>query len=285
MATASPWAILLCKFKDNDAEPYDRQRYLDFFTSAGIGKFGMVDYFTDISRGQLDISGSQVFGWLTLDKNRNDYLGLQSRDDIRNWARQAAAAAGVNLAPFYSIVVVMNVPTDLFGSPAGVVYDDGRLPANNMSGLSPSFLGQEMLHGYSLGHARKDGTLDDYTDVSDIMSTASAAMTPHPVFTDRDQRANPVFLMGPGLNAASMAALGWLDQTRVWANSNSDVHAVIRLRPLHRRDLPGFLAARFGPYYIEFRDQSRWDTGLGSPVAAERKVGLACAPAGQGLSA
>ncbi len=91
-------------------------------------------------------------------------------------------------------------------------------------------------------------------------------MTPHPVFTDRDQRANPMFLMGPGLNAASMAALGWLDQTRVWSNSNSDVHAVIRLRPLHRRDPPGFLAARFGPYYVEFRDQSRWDAGLSEPV-------------------
>jgi hypothetical protein len=87
MATASPWAILLCKFKDDDSEPYDRQRYLDLFTRSGIGKSGMVDYFTDISHGLLDISGSQVFGWLTLDKNRGDYLGLQSRDDIRNWAR------------------------------------------------------------------------------------------------------------------------------------------------------------------------------------------------------
>jgi hypothetical protein len=172
----------------------------------------------------------------------------------------------VNLAPFHSIVVVMNVPTDLFGSPAGVVCDDGRLPGNGMSGLSPSFLGQEMLHGYSLGHARTDGSLEDYTDYYDIMSTASAAMTPHPVFTDLDQRANPVFLIGPGLNAASMAALGWLDQTRLWSNSGSNVHAVVRLRPLHRRDLPGFLAARFGPYYVEFRDKSLWDAGIFEPV-------------------
>ena len=172
MPLRSPWAILLCKFNDDDTEPYDRLRYLDLFTSAGLGKFGMVDYFTDVSHGQLDISDSQVFGWFTLDKSRNEYLGLTSRDDIRNWARQAAAANGVDLTPFYSIVVVLNVPTDLFGSPAGVVCDDGRLPANGMSGLSPSFLGQEMLHGYGLGHARTDGSLEDYTDAYDIMSTA-----------------------------------------------------------------------------------------------------------------
>src|SRR6476661_10254501 len=197
MPTPSPWAILLCKFQDNDAEPYDRQRYLELFTSEGIGKFGMVDYFTDISHGLIDIGGSQVFGWFTLDKNRDEYLGLKSRNDIRNWARQAATAAGVNLAPFYSVVVVLNVPTDLFGSRDGVVCDDGRLAENGMSGLSPSFLGQEMLHGYNLGHARSDGSLDDYTDEYDIMSTARSSMTPHPVFTELDQRANPVFLMGP----------------------------------------------------------------------------------------
>ena len=79
MPTPSPWAILLCKFQDNDTEPYDRQRYLELFTSAGIGKFGMVDYFADISHGLIDISGSQVFGWFTLDKNRNEYLGLKTR--------------------------------------------------------------------------------------------------------------------------------------------------------------------------------------------------------------
>ena len=185
MTTASPWAILLCKFKDNDQEPYVRERYLELFTSAGTGKLGMVDFFADMSHGSIDISNSQVFGWLTLEQNRNEYLGLASRGDIVNWAQQAAAKAGLDLTPFYSItghhriVVVMNVQTDLFGSPAGVVCDDGRNEDNGMSGLSPSFLGQEMLHGYGLGHARTDGSEDDYTDGADVMSTANADMTPH----------------------------------------------------------------------------------------------------------
>ena len=88
----------------------------------------------------------------------------------------------------------------------------------------------------------------------------------HTSYRELDQRANPVFLMGPGLNAASMAGLGWLDQSRVWSSSNHTVHARVRLRPLHRRDLPGFLAARLGQYLVEFRDKSLWDQGIFEPV-------------------
>jgi hypothetical protein len=63
-----------------------------------------------------------------------------------------------------------------------------------------------------------------------------------------------------------MSALGFLDEKRVWSTSNRSVHTVVRLRPLHRRDLPGFLAARFGPYYVEFRDKNLWDAGIFEPV-------------------
>lgn len=266
MRASSPWAVLLCKFRDDDTEPYDRQRYRDLFTRDGLGKSGMVDYFDAISHGQLDIGGSEVFGWFTIDKNRAEYLGLESRGDILGWARQAAASAGVDLSPFFSIVVVMNVPTDLFGGPDGVCCDDGRLPDNGMSGLSPSFLGQEMLHGYNLDHARTNGSEEDYTDRYDIMSTAAADMAPHPIFVERDMRGNPVFLMGPGLNAASMDALGWLDRGRVWASGARRLTAEIRLRPLHRRDLPGYLAARIGDVYLEYREPRVWDGGLSEAV-------------------
>jgi hypothetical protein len=102
----SRWAVLLCKFKDDVSEPYGRQRYEDLFTSSGVGKHNMVDFFRDMSHGKLDLSGSQVFGWYKLDKNRADYLaGLATaktddekaaaiqagRSDLLTWARQAAA--------------------------------------------------------------------------------------------------------------------------------------------------------------------------------------------------
>ena len=38
------------------------------------------------------------------------------------------------------------------------------------------------------------------------------------------------------------------------------------LRPLHWRELPGFLAAEIGPYIVEFRVPERWDEAIGEPV-------------------
>src|SRR5215216_7695238 len=72
----TPWAILLCKFKDNvTAEPFTQQRFEELFTSSGAGKFNMLDFFQDMSHGLLDLSGSQVFGWFTLNKNSSEYTG------------------------------------------------------------------------------------------------------------------------------------------------------------------------------------------------------------------
>jgi M6 family metalloprotease-like protein len=71
----TPWAILLVKFSDDDSEPYVRKRYEEIFTSAGSGKWNMVDYFRDMSHGKLDLKGSKVFGWYTLDKKQSDYTG------------------------------------------------------------------------------------------------------------------------------------------------------------------------------------------------------------------
>lgn len=278
----SPWAILLCKFNDDDSEPYDRQRYDDLFTSSGVGKLNMVDFFRDMSHGQLDLTESQVFGWYTLDMNRSAYLaGLalattkqemddavaKARGDLIAMARQAAFADLTANGPFFSVVVCMNVPTDLFGGGIGAVCDDGRWPDDSngpgMSSMSPSLLGQEMGHVYGLTHSRTDGSTEDYMDPWDVMSTAASGfMDPHPHFNELDVRARPIFRLGPGLNAANMTGRGWLDESRVWRAGTETVDRVVTLRPLHSRELPGFLAARLGKYLVEFRMKERWDVGI-----------------------
>ena len=87
----TPWAVLLVKFKDDASEPYSRQRFEELFTSSGEGKLNMVDFFRDMSHGVLDLSGSQVFGWLTLDKNSSEYTGSGAnqpgRDDLITWSQ------------------------------------------------------------------------------------------------------------------------------------------------------------------------------------------------------
>ncbi len=135
--------------------------------------------------------------------------------------------------------------TDLFGGGAGVVCDTNVLHG--------SILGQEMGHGYGLDHSRENGSLADYRDRWDVMSTwDSCFMQPH----------NDYVQIGPGLNAANMAARGWLDESRVWSPQSKSFNEVIQLRPLHRRDLPGYLAARLGDYIVEFRNKDRWDAAI-----------------------
>src|SRR5690348_7359224 len=96
-----------------------------------------------------------------------------------------------------------------------------------------------MGHGYGLDHSRQDGSAADYMDRWDTMSTwDSCFMAPHQDYV----------LIGPGLNAANMAGRGWLDGQRVWSSGSTSFSTTIQLRPLHRRDLPGFLAARLGVY-------------------------------------
>ena len=157
--------------------------------------------------------------------------------------------------------------TDLFGGGDGVVCDDGRWPDDSsgpgMSSLSPSLLGQEMGHAYGLDHSRAYGSTADYMDQWDVMSTQTPLMAAHPNFTDLDVQGRPVFRLGPGLNAANMWSRDWLDQSRVWSSaSNTQVNTTVQLRPLHRRDLPGFLAIRFHEYFVVFRANTSWDAAV-----------------------
>jgi hypothetical protein len=265
----SPWAILLCQFSDASSPPsLPRQRFEELYTSQGSGKLNMVDFFRDMSHGALDLSGSKVFGWHTLRQKVSEYVGSggnpQGRRDLIQWARQAAADAGDNLSPFSNrVLVITNPPTDLFGGPDGAVSGDGRDSAG-MSSVSPSLMGQEMGHVYGLDHSWGRGR--EYGDEWDIMSTRNSSMAPHPIFTDPDAQGRPIFRLGPGLNAANMSGRGWLDSSRVWQASDEESSMVVKLRPLHRRDLQGFLCARVGPYFFEFRVKERWDAGIPGPT-------------------
>lgn len=254
---SSPWAVLLCKFNDDASEPLPRDYYEALFTASGIGSQNMVDFFRDMSHGNLDLSNTRVFGWYTLDKARSDYglTGaemLSNRGNLLDWARQAAAAKGDSLSQYVSVVVCMNVSTDLFGGGDGVVCDNNR--------TDPRLLGQEMGHFYGLDHSRADtikpcgdDSQVDYKDFWDVMSTAGCAFSAsHPRYR----------FVGPGLNAANMQSRGWLDESRVWTSSNRSFDVPVTLRPLHRRDLPGYLAARLGKYLIEFRSMENWDAAI-----------------------
>jgi len=271
----APWAVLLCKFKDDLSEPFPRSFYENLFTISGAGTMNMTDCFRDASQGKLDVTGSVVFppnGWYVLDKKRSDYKAGM-RNDLINWAKQKATENNPKLLDPYPVIVIqMNVPTDLFGQVGAAVGDAGIWEPPNGNGqcsLSPGIIGQEIGHGYGLDHSRVNGSNEDYKDPWDLMSTLAADMAPSPTLTQVDAKGRTMFWIGPMLNAANMNGRGWLNSLRVW-NAAVPVRETITLRPLARPDLPGWIAARiptgFNDFLVEFRVAEGWDANIPRPA-------------------
>jgi hypothetical protein len=259
--SSAGWAVLLCHWSDDSSEPRDRQFFEDLFTTSGAGSLNMTDYFTDCSHGNVTLAGTEVFGWFDLGFERSAYVGNEvpgpnelDRRSMMNRAKAVARDNQVDLSPFFGVVVCFNVQTDLFGGPIGACCD--------LLSFEPSVIGQEMGHVYGLDHSRRDGSTEDYTDQWDTMSTwGSTHRAPHPRWT----------AVGPGLNGPNMRSQRWLDERRVWRSSRAEAQT-ITLRPLHRRELPGFLGAELPgadsshSLFIEFRDVDRWDAGIPEPT-------------------
>ena len=256
------WAILLCHWSDDTSTLTNRQFFEDLFTSSGAGSLNMTDYFTDSSHGKVDLDGTEVFGWFDIGFDRSAYVGNAvpkakqlDRSRLLERAKSVAREDGVDLSRFFGVVVCFNTQTDLFGGAAGACCD--------LLSFQPSVLGQEMCHVYGLDHSRRDGSTVDYEDRWDTMSTwGSTFRAAHARWTQ----------VGPGLNAWNMRSMGWLNEKRVWHSSLSPTHAIVELRPLHRRELPGFLAAELPGrgsgqvLLVEFRDVDRWDAGIPGPA-------------------
>ena len=254
------FAVLLCKFTDDQNEPRERKFYEMLFTHAGAGTSNLPLYFNDISHNHLDTNGSEVFGWFTMNKKVSDYVGSganqQGRNNLITWARDAATSNGVDLQPFGNrIVVCINRGLETFGGGTGAVLDD--------FGLEPGVAGQEMLHTFGLDHSRLEGQ-GDYTDPYDIMSAWSTSRPTQDPLYGR---------VGPITCAANMDFLGWLDPVRVWRASGELKPTQVTLRPLARPNLQGYVAAKIGDYYVEFRMNEGWDAAIGPPCVLVHTFG------------
>lgn len=250
-----PWAILVVTFNDDPAPSSSLAKYEAVFTAAGTGTLNMVDYFDEMSHGLVDVSGSEVFGPFVLNHPRANYVGnvypqpagKLNRNGVLDLAKATAVSAGVDLSRFSGVVVCGTPLLDLCGWVGGfaALCDDAS--------LQPSLLGQEMGHGFGLDHSRLNGSVDDYQDPFDTMSTANAYMASHPAYG----------AIGPGLNASNMRLRGWLNEGRVLAiPATSFADEVVTLRPLHARHLSGALAIQVGQFLVELRLRRRWDAGI-----------------------
>jgi hypothetical protein len=255
MSTRTPWIVLLCKFKDSPAaDPNPPAFYAALFSAPDIEN--VVTYWNDVSYGELDLSDSELRGWLRLDQNRADYKGLQSRGDLVNWAKTKATDSGVNLDDYYGVIVYMSVRTDLFGSAGKYVVCDVD---SNLSQIL-----QEVGHGYGLNHSRSVANPTDYQNPFCIMSGLIFGGT-DPTFNDRFGQS------GPGLCSPYLLAKGWLPEsriTRVATNGRTPAPTELTLAALGERSPSHPQVAAFGfnnpqevTYFVEYRSGG-WDRGL-----------------------
>jgi M6 family metalloprotease-like protein len=268
------------------------------FTTVGSGTGNLLDYFGAVSHGRLDLTGNRVFDWIDYghslddlaaavqqarDAKKNELLAGGASDaeaeagaaahahrfrrtTIKQWAREAAArerdtAAAAGRVDFdiehYDIhVFIFNGDIDYFGSPDGVVL--GWIHPTNHR-IDMRGVPHEVGHGLGLiAHSRAEDSAVEYGDPWDIMSAYS-------VMSDGSVPDSAFGIFGPGLNAVNMDQMGWLDHSRLFTGGYPTGYT-FRLRPLHRTDLPGYLAAKldFGgeTIYVEYRAKERWDAHI-----------------------
>lgn len=260
----------------------------NLFTKVGKGTRNLVDYFDEMSHGRLDIGDSVVFDWIDYGHTPEDvadewkkakeskkkelkeagaseaeadtkagvYANGVGRGKIVEWAREAAEKNQYDIGKFDALICVFNRGIDYFGSPGRAVLNWNEADLQYFS-IDLTGVSHEVGHALGFGgHSRLEGSAAEYGDRWDIMSAYSV---------DYGKKDSPYYTFGPGMNAVNMDRAGWLDTARVFTGGGTN-HYSIRLRPLHRRDLPGWLAARvqigYETVYIEFRMSEGWDANI-----------------------
>ncbi len=264
--TKTPFAVVLCKFSDQPQEPRAPQFYKDCFTETGAGTGGAFDYWRDVSFGNLDLTGSRVFGWFTMPSHKLSDLAGLGRGSFVSWGTDAAQANHVDLSPFFGIIVVFNAATD-----SGASGGRQMVLGYKSHDWSPTFNSHEMGHVFGLDHsfgtepipcASGDGRPGAYCDKWDIMSAAN-------VFTFN----NAFGGNGPGLNAPYLDKLGCVPINRIWTPPSADFRGTVRLAALNHPEAPGPLMIKIPrlsgsnpsvstSYTAEFRRKTGWDAGI-----------------------
>ena len=99
------WAIVLCNFSNQTAQPNPLAYYQQMFQGTGSSNLDFVDYWRDNSYGNLDVSATTVTGWHTIGETR-DQWAAKSRLNKRIDCGNQAEADGFSFAGYYGFVTI-----------------------------------------------------------------------------------------------------------------------------------------------------------------------------------
>jgi M6 family metalloprotease-like protein len=282
------WAVLLCKFSDDNTEPHAQQFYRDFFSETGAGQGGLYDYWKTVSYGNIDLSGSSVFGWYTLPYTAAELNNLGGpQPGGRAQKIQACVDTAMNdpafpawtiFSSYYGIAVMWNNPGQTWGGQQtiamhgwgfnGSLYGWGwrtmGAVALNADAWQLAPAAHEVGHGYGLPHSFAEPNAE-YGDRWDIMSWAR-------VFW---YNTSPWGASGPSLSAAYRSQLGWIPANRTYTYPGGAVSQSLRLTPVNQPNGTDYMMAQVPidattMWIVEQRQKSGYDRGIPRTVVQVR---------------
>ncbi|GGD32656.1 hypothetical protein [Pseudoxanthomonas indica] len=175
------WVTLMCRFSDIASEQKDKTFFNNQY-GAAVGQLG--HYWSEVSYGKINLTGSSAEGWFALPNPRATYVttGTDGEDDadLDRLFQDCVAAADptVNFNGVQGINMMFNGELDGFawGGGSCATFEGARRctsvtwnPPWSFSNLAP--LAHEMGHGYGLPHSdNSDGDDDTYDNPWDVMS-------------------------------------------------------------------------------------------------------------------
>lgn len=249
------FAVLLCKFRDSDAEdPHPESFYEDLVANRDTG--GLNDYWIAASANSINLNGSSVFGWRTLDTTRLEFLAAHpGRGDK---VQGAIAAFNIDATEYVGVIAIFNADMGDGGAAgSGILAQAGD--------ANVTFLAHEMGHVMGLDHSfdtsnRKAiswSAEGEYFDEFDMMSAMG-------VRSDHGHDFSP---RGPLVNVPNMVRMGWMPPERVWRPmGNSSKTYEIDIVALGHPEIGGYLAAQGNGWIAEFRIPAGFDAGLTRPT-------------------
>ncbi|KON88939.1 hypothetical protein AF332_20525 [Sporosarcina globispora] len=274
MSTKFRWAVLLCNCQGTSTNQTAQQFFVNLFTP-GLG--GAIDYWSDMSFGELDLTNSSVFSWVTLSITTAQALNTR-RSDAINMGIDAHKAAGHDLRGFDQILVYIDVPfigqNITEGGQQGAGSAQGRV-LTDQGVMRSDFIMHEMGHGHGLKDESYDIMGNAYGDPYCIMSAMSYGGT-DPTFMD--PRFGP---SGPSLCSPYIFSKNWLPQQNtvlIESNGKWPKTTHLTLSPFERGTTgsPQVAIIRFThpfttSYFIDYHQAAGWDRGLSQDAVVIRQ--------------